>query len=605
MHYSDVTASITPKVADHKGVLFKLPFAEVLETEIEREVWHLRSANWSELKQSLDIFDWHQLRRGTAEDALALFQEVLWNHLLKYIPRRTIRTTKRSHPWLNERSKEAIRKKNEAEGSELFEAECKKCMQVLAEERASHVAKLKSKLSTLPKSSKQWWRINRELLNRKSRIWSIPILRDGVNWMTEAKAKADAFAQTFAAKSELPPERVDTPFLGSPEVELEDFVPFRSRACKRLFKKLDESKATGHDKISAVILKRLCDCLAVPFTRVCRRLFNEGCWPSVWRFHLIVPIFKRGAAFKPGNYRGVHLTTILSKVAEKMVALHLTPFLQRNAFGDNQWAFTTGLSARDLVTMLMLSWILAVCTGKKVGAYLSDISGAFDRVFKPYLIAKLHRSGVGSTFLNFLDAYLEPRKGQVVVQGARSDVFEFANSVYQGTVLGPTLWNTFFSDVSGPASSTGGHEAMFADDLNVFQEFDRLAPLSDCQAQMAQCKRRVHTWGEMNRVCFDASKEHMVILHPSESHGDSFKLLGCMVDVDLRMHSAIEQVLSKIRPKVTAILRTRGYYTTAELILQFNTHICGLIEANIGGYFHAVSSLLEKLMGCKTVSCVS
>ena len=137
---------------------------------------------------------------------------------------------------------------------------------------------------------------------------------------------------------------------------------------------------------------------------------------------------------------------------------------------------------------------------------------------------------------------------------------------------------------------------MFADDLNVFQEFDRLAPLSDCQAQMAQCKKR-HTWPEMNRVSFDISKEHMVILHPSESHGDSFKLLGCMVDVDLRMHSAIEQVLSKIRPKVTAILRTRGYYTTAELILQFKTHIWGLIEANIGGYFHAVSSLLEKIDG--------
>ena len=107
-----------------------------------------------------------------------------------------------------------------------------------------------------------------------------------------------------------------------------------------------------------------------------------------------------------------------------MVALQLSPFLQRNAFGANQWAFSTGLSARDLVTMLMLSWILAVCTGKKVGAYLSDISGAFDRVFKPYLLAKLQGFGVGPTFLKFLDAYLEPRNGQVVVQGARSDIFE-------------------------------------------------------------------------------------------------------------------------------------------------------------------------------------
>ena len=86
-----------------------------------------------------------------------------------------------------------------------------------------------------------------------------------------------------------------------------------------------------------------------------------------------------------------------------------------------------------------------------------------------------------------------------------------------------------------------------------------------------------------------------MILHPSESFTESFKLLGCMVDVDLRMHSAVEQVLSKIRPKNKAILRTRGYYNTFDLILQFKTQIWGLIEGNMGGYFHAAQSLLEKI----------
>ena len=35
------------------------------------------------------------------------------------------------------------------------------------------------------------------------------------------------------------------------------------------------SKATGHDKISAAILKKLCDELAIPFTLVVRRLFYD------------------------------------------------------------------------------------------------------------------------------------------------------------------------------------------------------------------------------------------------------------------------------------------------------------------------------------------
>ena len=110
----------------------------------------------------------------------------------------------------------------------------------------------------------------------------------------DAKAKADAFAKVFESKSQLPPEVIDTPFFCSPEVVREDFVPFRTRDTKKLFKKLDEAKATGPDRISAVILKRLGDLLAMPFTRICRRLFYEGCWPEAWKLHLIVPSYKKG-----------------------------------------------------------------------------------------------------------------------------------------------------------------------------------------------------------------------------------------------------------------------------------------------------------------------
>ena len=101
-------------------------------------------------------------------------------------------------------------------------------------------------------------------------------------------------------------------------------------------------------------------------------------------------------------------------------------------------------------------------------AYLSDISGAFDKVFVPYLLTKLHRYGIGGALFNFLRSYLAPRTGQVVVQGTLSDPYEISNTVFQGIVLGPPLCNAFFSDVAPSARSTGGREAMLADDLNVF-----------------------------------------------------------------------------------------------------------------------------------------
>ena len=97
----------------------------------------------------------------------------------------------------------------------------------------------------------------------------------------------------FASISQLPAETIDCPFFGVPDVEFAGFIAFRSRSAKRLFKNLNERKATGHDMISAVILKKLHDCIAVPFTSVVRRLFYEGVWPRVWRYHIIVPISKK------------------------------------------------------------------------------------------------------------------------------------------------------------------------------------------------------------------------------------------------------------------------------------------------------------------------
>ena len=72
-------------------------------------------------------------------------------------------------------------------------------------------------------------------------------------------------------------------------------------------------------------------------------------------------------------------------------------------------------------------------------------------------------------------------------------------------------------DVAAPARSSGGREAMFADDLSVFQLFDRLTPLHEVTEYLAACRDKVHAWGIKNRVSFDATKEHLVVLHPSEN----------------------------------------------------------------------------------------
>jgi len=389
-------------VADHKYLIATVPMPEVTTLSIKRERFNLLRADWSGLKTALANVDWSPMQRDTADAAASFFMEMLWMNLCTYIPYKQIEIRKKSHPWLNSKCKAAIQAKNVAENTDSFIEARKRCAQVLAQEHQAHIGKVRKKIAKLKKGSKAYWRLNRELLNKKTKCSSIPPLRDGTKWVNDPKDKADLFAKTFDTKANLPDESVDCPFFGKPDVEFDEFVALRTRYTLKILKGLDESKATGPDRIPSSILKRIANEIAGPFTVLCRRLLREACWPRIWRLHLICPLYKRGSAFSAGNYRGVHLTAVLSKVAERVIGRSLVTFLHSGKFGPHQWAFTPGFSARDLVTALVMSWILAICTGHKVGTYLGNISGAFDRVYKDYLLAKLQAAGVGVQFLNFL-----------------------------------------------------------------------------------------------------------------------------------------------------------------------------------------------------------
>lgn len=71
--------------------------------------------------------------------------------------------------------------------------------------------------------------------------------------------------------------------------------------------------------------------------------------------------------------------------------------------------------------------------------YLSDISGAFDKVNRALVIGNLSQLGVRSIFLDFLNAYL---------LGALSEVLVLLDMIFQGTVVGTPLWNNFSVDVA-------------------------------------------------------------------------------------------------------------------------------------------------------------
>ena len=274
-----------------------------------------------------------------------------------------------------------------------------------------------------------------------------------------------------------------------------------------------------------------------------------------------------------GNYRGVDLTAVLSKVAEKVICKDFLSFLHSGRLGNRQWAFTPGLSSRDLVTALVMSCILAFATGKKIAAYLGDISGAFDKVSRTLLLGRLAECGVPSQYLDFLNAYLLSRQGVVLVEGKQSDPIILTDMVFQGTVLGPCLWNNFFGNI-GSSIIEGRQEAqVFADDLKCTSTFPAETSDHIVFNELKDIQERAHQWGHHHRVTFDPSKESFHIIHPLFDDESVFRLLGTMIDSALTMKPLIDTLLAKTRPKSRAILRMNHLYDLNYLFEYFEMHV--------------------------------
>ena len=319
-----VTVTVLPELSDHRIVCIDLAVHVPTYAEIPREVWDFKYADWIGLKQAMASTKWRLfLEDDKPDESAAAFCSHLISLCDQYIPKKTITERTSNHPWLDEDCIRAIEEKCNASGRSEYRQKELECSKVLTQAFLKYQRELREKIASLPSSSKEWWKYNKELLNRKTKNSGIAPLKgpDG-QWVLDPKSKADLLATTFESKCQLPPppppER--RPQREHPPPKMPEFTLIRSRWVLRILKALKEGKASGPDGIPVRIFRECCKELAPAIAHLVRFLLRNHCWPNVWRQHRVQPLFKKGAVSKPGNYRGVHLTDILSKLVERSIA---------------------------------------------------------------------------------------------------------------------------------------------------------------------------------------------------------------------------------------------------------------------------------------------
>ncbi|XP_045103032.1 uncharacterized protein LOC123499296 [Portunus trituberculatus] len=136
------------------------------------------------------------------------------------------------------------------------------------------------------------------------------------------------------------------------------------------------------------------------------------------------------------------------RTLESMIAKRITTYLDEHRLLNNrQFGFRSNRSTNDILLNLSTALHQPLDRGKDSFVIALDIAGAFDRVWHSGLATKLRSMGVCGSLLHLLQDYLQDRSLCVVVNRQSSQDHPISDSVSQGSVLGPLLWNVFFNDL--------------------------------------------------------------------------------------------------------------------------------------------------------------
>ncbi len=297
--------------------------------------------------------------------------------------------------------------------------------------------------------------------------------------------------------------------------EIEEFEIFD------ILRHLPAKFSSGTDGLPQYLLKRLAISLAHPLCLIFNFSLATASLPSDWKHANITPVFKKGLASEPANYRPISITSTVCRVFEKCLKANIVNYLTANdIITPNQHGFLSRHSTVSQLLECLSDWTKSLDSSIPVDVAYMDIAKAFDTVSHEKLFQKLEHYGISGRLLNWLKAWLSGRKQRVRVEESYSPYSHVSSGVPQGSVLGPLLFLIYVNDL--PRVVHQCKLKLFADDCKLY--FGVKTANDGRLMQFDLCK--VFEWCDKHQLTLAIVKCFIVHLGPRINPRESYSING-------------------------------------------------------------------------------
>ena len=254
-----------------------------------------------------------------------------------FIPHKTIICHDRDPPWINNRIKKLIykrnslykdyRKNNDTQIFEKLRLLQKKLHLAMEESKDTYYFNLSTKLAKQKSNPKTYWSVlKRFLSNRK--IPCIPSLFHENKLVTDFSEKAEIFNFYFSKQCSLINSDSSLPCeIIKKTINSLYSVRFSTEDISQIINNLDSNKAHGHDEISIRMLKICGSSVCRPLQIIYKSCLDRGKFPQEWKKANVVPVHKKNDKQLVKNYCPISLLPICGKNFERILYNYLLNFL--------------------------------------------------------------------------------------------------------------------------------------------------------------------------------------------------------------------------------------------------------------------------------------